>query len=70
VTPTVWGALVIGALVVLVAGAWLITRDTATPPKPPGRHRRPHRRADLPLRQDDEPPPGDDAGDEPGEAPW
>ena len=37
-TPTVWGVVVIGALTVLIVGAWLITRDkTAAPPKPPGR---------------------------------
>jgi hypothetical protein len=64
VTPTLWGAVVIGALIVLLISAWLVTRDTTgTPPKPPGRHRRPHRDPHDPIRDDDQPPPGGDPDD-------
>ena len=63
-TPTLWGVVVIGALIVLLISAWLLTRDTTgTPPTPPGRHRRSYRDPHDPLRKDDEPPPGDDPGD-------
>ena len=62
-TPTLWGAVVVGALIVLLIGAYLVTRDTITPPTPPGRHRRPHRDPHDPIRNDDQPPPGDDHDD-------
>ena len=62
-TPTLWGVVVIGSLLVLLISAWLLTRDTTgTPPKPPGRHR-PHRDPHDPIRNDDQPPPGDDPND-------
>jgi hypothetical protein len=59
VTPTLFGALIVAALLLAGIGAWLLFRDTPTPKRP--RRRRPSRDPhDQPIVPDDEQPPGND----------
>ncbi len=59
---TLWGAVIVAALILIAIGVWLLTRDTPPPPLP-GRHRQPPRDPHDPIRQDDEEPP--EQGDPP-----
>jgi hypothetical protein len=56
VNPSLFGAIVIVAALVIAAAVWWLWRDI-TPPKPPGRHRPTRRDPHDPIRRDDEPPP-------------
>ena len=53
---TLWGAVIVAALILIAIGVWLLLRDTPLPP-PPGRHRPERRDPHDPIRQDDEEPP-------------
>src|SRR6478672_3134046 len=53
---TIWGAVIGLVAILVIVGAWWLTRDT-TPPKPPRRHRPMRRDPHDPIRRDDEPPP-------------
>jgi hypothetical protein len=56
---TLWGAVALVSLILLAGIAWLLTRDTPTPPSP-GRHQPKRRDPHDPVVRDDEPPPDQD----------
>jgi hypothetical protein len=53
-TPSLWGVVIVVALIVAGIGIWLLLRDTP-PSTPPGRHQRPSKRLPQePIRKDEE----------------
>jgi hypothetical protein len=64
VNPTLLGAILVVALILIVAGAWWLTRDGGRQTLPPGRHQRGRDRAPQePIAGDDRPMP-DQSGHE------
>jgi hypothetical protein len=56
VSPIFAGVVVAVALIVVIMGVWLLTRNS-NPPKPPGRHQQPRRDPHDPVVPDNEEPP-------------